>query len=198
METWGEKFSVKGVTWGPTSLKVKDNDRDIVLYPRYDYIKWSSNVKIFQKVPGKRKKQILYIEQHLEFLNLYEVIDVETKKSIGTIRYHFGNWEIVDTHDNYFIINKDSPFSEALDLGAGPRFFGEIQKTSEGVTPIFFSYEIDFSFDKEKKLNRSLGLAVFILFVLKSESIFSMEQTKRLLSMNAKKIFKSKKKVPHA
>ena len=106
METWGEKFSVKGVTWGPTSLKVKDNDRDIVLYPRYDYIKWSSNVKIFQKVPGKRKKQILYIEQHLEFLNLYEVIDVETKKSIGTIRYHFGNWEIVDTHDNYFIINK--------------------------------------------------------------------------------------------
>ena len=181
-----DKFVVKGVKLGFMSFRIYTSDRHYRIQPFYDYINWSSNLKIFCSGRDSRKKQALYISEHQDLLNIYDVIDSESKENVGIIKYHFGSWEIVDENNNYFVVAKDSLLREIFSLRYYPyyivdsagKIFAKLQKDSPAFLPSVFSYTIDFSLDKRKLLDKRLALAVLILFILSSERLGTLEKLK--------------------
>ncbi|MCP4651900.1 MAG: hypothetical protein GY858_00730 [Candidatus Omnitrophica bacterium] len=193
------KFILKGFRIGiVNSLKIVSGGLRDALYPTYDYFRWSSNIKIFSKVPGKKKKAIIYIEENRDLLNVYDVVDIESQERIGVIRYHFGSWEILDDDDNYFKIApteniikemfflKHILYDIIVDKTNKP--MGAIKKISPFFAPVFYKYQVDFSLDEENILDKRLALATLTLFVYAHERFVSTERTKYFLRSKVLKL----------
>jgi len=179
-------FVVAGLKVGIITLDFSDQESSSRFIPRYDYIRWSENIKIYLAKKDTKTRMTLYVQEQMNFLNLYDVIDCQTGENLGTIRYHFGQWEILDKNDNYFIMAKDSIIKEIFSLKFYPyfitdssdRIYAKILKTSSLFCPWYYRYDVDFSLDKGRSLNRRLALALIIMFVLNTERKLTLEKIK--------------------
>jgi len=153
----------------------------------HDYARWSYNVKTLYKVKGFKALPSLYIHENTDMLHIYEVTDRSQGEPVGVIRYHFGTWEMLDSHDNYFKIDPaDDIIKEILLLRRVPqvitdsqgRVCGQIKKISPFFMPFFYSYVIDFSGEGFAPVDKRLALAGFILFIFAHERVASLEKIK--------------------
>jgi hypothetical protein len=181
-----DSFIVWGLRVGLITLNFTDKESSIRFIPSHDYIRWSENLKIYLTKKGAKPRMTLYVQEQVNFLNLYDVIDCQTGGNLGTIRYHFGQWEILDKNDNYFVMSQENMVKEIFSLKSYPycitdssdRIYAKILRTSSVFCPWYYRYDVDFSMDKGKALNRRLALALIIMYVLNAERKLTLEKIK--------------------
>jgi hypothetical protein len=181
-----DKFIIYGLKLGIITYNVNDVDNEVGFSLRSDYLNWSSNLKVYAESEKFDKKEVLYIQEHLDFLNMYDVIDSSSKKNAGILKYHFGSWEALDGNNNYFIVAKDDLLKEILSLKYYPyqivdkqgHMLVKIKKTSSVFQPWRYVYEVDFSPDKKNVLDRRVAFALLTMFVLASERMATLEKIK--------------------
>lgn len=182
------KFIAKGFKLTiVNTLKIIVFKERLSLRPEHDYIKWSYNVKVSYKEPGKRRQKSLYMAEDLDLLNIYEVMDRSEGVKLGVVRYHFGVWEILDNSNKYFTISpREEITGEIFFLKRIPHaikdlngnIIGEVKKISPFFLPLFYKYIIDFSCDKEASADRRLIMGALILFIFAHERVGSLEKIK--------------------
>jgi hypothetical protein len=193
-----DNFSVSGVKFGVISLKINDSSKSFSIVPKYDYANWSENIKIYFKKNGAKPELMLYIQERLNPLSFYDVIDKKNDETAGLLRYHFGQWEILDKDDKYFMITRDSLLKEIFSLKYYPYYIVDqhekilvkIIKTSSAFRPWVYSYSLDFSLDKKNALDKRLALAVVIMFVLNNERKLTFEKLKLYVYLKLRRIFR--------
>ena len=164
------------------AFRIMDEQGRLLLYSRQKLFKLREDIRAYYDL--ERTREVLYIQarQIIDFSAAYDVIDSETKEKVGVLRrkgfksMFRDKWEILDKNDNYLAsIEEDS-----LLMAMVRRWFANIipqtynivdrKGNRMGVIRQLFNifvhkFDIDFSFDREKKLDRRLGLASVILLL---------------------------------
>ena len=164
------------------AFRIMTPEGRLVFYSRQKLFKLREDIRVYADI--EKTKEILCIQarQILDFSAAYDVIDSETKEKVGALRrkgLHSimrDKWEILDKNDNYLgKIEEDSLFKAII-----RRFFfnllpqtyalmSKAEKPLGRIRQIFnlfiHKFSIDFSQDKEKILDRRLGLAGVILLM---------------------------------
>lgn len=164
------------------AFRIMTPEGNLLLYSRQKLFKLREDIRAYADL--ERTKEVLHIQarQIIDFSAAYDVIDSETKERLGTLRRKGWSsmvrdkWEILDKDGNYLAkIEEDSLFKAFVRrwlLNLIPQTYYVTDKRDKKIAelkqffnPFIFRMALDFSLDKEKILDRRLGLSAAILLL---------------------------------
>lgn len=164
------------------AFRIMTPEGKLLLYCRQKLFRLKEDIRVYSDL--ERTREVLHIQarQILDFAASYDVIDSETRTKVGALRRKGfrsllrDKWEILDKDDSYLArIEEDSLLMATIRrwfLNLIPQTYNivDTQGKKVGVIRQLFNifihkFYIDFSFDREKKIDRRLGLAAVILLL---------------------------------
>ena len=178
-----DKFLAKRDVWTiGGAFRIMSPEGKLLLYCRQKLFRLKEDIRVYADL--ERKREVLHIQarQIIDFSAAYDVIDSPTKEKIGTLRrkgLHSlirDKWEILTSDGNYLAkIEEDSLFKATIRrwvfnlipqtyyiVDSRERRLAEIKQF---FNPFIHKFFVDFSLDKEKVLDKRLGLAGVILLL---------------------------------
>ncbi|MBN2120762.1 MAG: hypothetical protein JW734_06890 [Candidatus Omnitrophica bacterium] len=164
------------------AFRIMTSEGKLLLYSRQKLFKLKEDIRVYADL--EMTKEVLHIQarQILDFSAAYDVIDSQSREKIGVVRRKgFSSivrdkWEILDRNENILArVEEDSMLMALI-----RRFLSNLipqtyrivsmQEKTLGVFKQAFNifihkFSIDFSMDKDKVLDRCLGLAAVILLL---------------------------------
>ena len=164
------------------AFRIMTPEGKLVFYSRQKLFKLREDIRVYADIEKTKEVLCIQARQILDFSAAYDVVDSETKEKVGALRrkgFHSimrDKWEILDKSDNYLgKIEEDSLFKAIIRrffFNLLPQTYTLTSKTGKplgAIRQIFnlfiHKFSIDFSQDKEKALDRRLGLAGVILLL---------------------------------
>ena len=178
-----DKFLVKRDFWAiGGAFRIMTPEGKLLLYSRQKLFRLKEDIRVYADL--ERTKEVLHIQarQIIDFAAAYDVIDSLTQEKIGVLRRRgFSSifrdkWEILTSDESYLAkIEEDSLFKATIRrwvLNLIPQTYYIVDKRGEKLAkikqffnPFIHKFFVDFSLDKEKVLDKRLGLAGVILLL---------------------------------
>ena len=163
------------------AFRIMTFEGDLLLYSRQKLFKLKEDIRIYADL--ERNREVLHIQarQIIDFSAAYDVIDSETQEKVGALRRKGfqsmlrDKWEILDANDDCLAKIEEDSLLKALIrrcINLIPQTYSITDMNEEPLGEIrqFFNlfvhkFSIDFSSDRNKVLDRRLGLAGVILLL---------------------------------
>ncbi|HEC69549.1 MAG TPA: hypothetical protein ENI31_04630 [Candidatus Omnitrophica bacterium] len=178
-----DKFLAKRDVWTiGGAFRIMTPEGKLLLYSRQKLFRLKEDIRVYADL--ERKREVLHIQarQIIDFAAAYDVIDSLTREKIGVLRRRgFSSifrdkWEILTSDESYLAkIEEDSLFKATIRrwvfnlipqtyyiVDSRERRLAEIKQF---FNPFIHKFFVDFSLDKEKVLDKRLGLAGVILLL---------------------------------
>ena len=161
------------------AFHVYDESGNVVFYSKQKAFKLKEDIRLYESEQMSEELLLIKARQVIDFSAAYDVIDVKTNEKVGALkRKGFKSllkdeWIIMDVNDRE--IGKIS--EDNLLLALIRRFLSnlvpqtydveiegtKVAKYRQNFNPFVLKITVDFSLDKDKKLDKRLGIAAGIL-----------------------------------
>jgi len=164
------------------AFRIMTPEGKLLLYCRQKLFKLREDIRVYSDL--ERTKEVLHIQarQILDFAAAYDVVDSVAREKVGVLRrkgfssMFRDKWEILDRNENYLArIEEDSLLMATIRrwlLNIIPQRYNIVDKHEKNLGQLrqFFNlfihkFDIDFTSDREKVLDKRLGLASVILLL---------------------------------
>ncbi|MFC1753620.1 hypothetical protein ACFL96_09550 [Thermoproteota archaeon] len=169
-------FSIGG------AFRIMDEDGNLLLYSRQKLFKLKEDIRVFEDREMTREALHIQARSIIDFSAAYDVSDSLTREKVGALRrkgfksLFRDYWEIMDKDDQFIVaIKEDSSFMAFIRrwfLKIIPQTYiletkdgKEIGKISQRFNIFVHKFDIDFSADHMKLLDRRLGIGAVILLL---------------------------------
>ncbi len=164
------------------AFRIMDEGGNLLLYSRQKLFKLKEDIRVFDNTDMKREILNIKARQIIDFSAAYDVIDSQTQEKVGALRRRGfksmfrDSWEILEKNDNLFAaVKEDNPVLALLRrwfLNIIPQTYIIESATGQPLGTIkqkfnlfIHKFDIDFSIDQGKVLDRRLGIAAVILLL---------------------------------
>ena len=164
------------------AFRIMDTQNNLLLYSRQKLFKLKEDIRVYEDLEMNRESLHIQARNIIDFSAAYDVFDSHIKEKVGTLRrkgfrsMFRDYWEILDRNDQFIAsIKEDTPllaFIRRWFLKIIPQSYNIESKTgmilgkiSQRFNLFIHKFDVDFSLDHQRLLDRRLGIAAVILLL---------------------------------
>ncbi len=179
-----EKYELRKQVLALTGiLRISNDTGQLLLYCRQKMFQLREDIRVYADEYQTRELLNIKARQILDFSAYYEVTDSTDSSKVGGLRRRGlrsliqDEWEVFDAHENLIGLLKEDSIGQALlrrlllgnllpqnyDLLVNSEKVADIKQV---FNPFRYTLRIDFQLDRNKVLDRRLGIAAAILLAI--------------------------------
>ena len=164
------------------AFRIMDTDDSLLFYCRQKLFKLKEDIRIYDDKEMTREALYIQARNIIDFSAAYDVFDSHTREKVGALRrkgfksMFRDHWEILDRNNQVLaFIKEDSPllaFIRRWFLKIIPQGYAIESRSATALGTIkqrfnlfIHKFDVDFSLDYQKVLDRRLGIAAVILLL---------------------------------